>query len=155
MASYLRFVCGLRSAVCGLRLPMQGVGNFENQGAVGFSRKNTVGKTGLIVNDKEIVNGAEDVVEAYLECRQVARTVVLKKGRGEEAIGKGDIGTQPKEMGVERSLDQIDIVESVTGAEAHLLVGSNFSTQVERILGTVVKIPNTESSAGGQLPAIK
>ena len=133
---------------------MQRVGNLQNQGAVGFSRKDTVGKTGLIVNDKKIIDGAEDVIEAYLECRQVARTVVLEKGRGEEVIGKGDIGTQPEEMGVERSLDQIDIVEFVTGAEAHLLVVSNFSSQVERIPGAVVKIPHTEASAGGQLPAI-
>jgi len=108
---------------------MQRVGNLQNQGAVGFSRKDTVGKTGLIVNDKKIVNGAEDVVEAYLECRQLPRTIVLEKGRGEEAIGKGDIGTQPEELGIEGSLDQIDVVELVTGAEAHPLVGSKFSSQ--------------------------
>ncbi len=64
-------------------LPMQRVGNLQNQGAVGFSRKNTVGKTGLIVNDEEIIDGAEDVVEAYLECRQFTLAVVLEKSRGE------------------------------------------------------------------------
>ncbi len=84
---------------------MQRVGNLEDQRAIGFSGKDTVGKTSLIVNDKKIIDGAEDVIEAYLECRQVARTIVLEKSRGEEAIGKGDIGTQPEEMGVERSLD--------------------------------------------------
>ena len=110
---------------------MHRVGDFENQGAVGFSRKNTVGKTGLIVNDKKIIDGSEDVVETYLECRQLPRTIVLEKGRGEEAIGKGDIGTQPEEMGVERSLDQIDVVEFVTGAEVEVLVGPKLSSQVE------------------------
>ena len=64
-------------------LAMHRVGDFENQGAVGFSRKNTVGKTGLIVNDKQIVDGAEDVIETYLKGRQFTRTIVLEKSRGQ------------------------------------------------------------------------
>jgi len=64
-------------------LSMQRVGDLENQGAVGFSRKNTVGKAGLVVNDVKVVNRAEDVVEAYLKGRQFTLAVVLEKSRGE------------------------------------------------------------------------
>ena len=64
-------------------LSMHRVGNLQDQRSVGFSRKNTVGKTGLVVDDKKIVDGAEDVVEAYLKGRQLTRTVVLEKSRGQ------------------------------------------------------------------------
>jgi hypothetical protein len=115
------------SMVCGLRLPMQRVGNLEDQRAIGFSGKDTVGEIGLVINDKEIVDGAEDVVEAYLKGCQLTFAVVLEKSRGEEITGKGDISTQPEKMGVEGSLNQIDVVECITGAEVHGLVGSKLS----------------------------
>jgi len=43
---------------------MQGVGDLEDQRAVGFSRKNTVCETGLVVNNKEI--GTTAIVTGYL-----------------------------------------------------------------------------------------
>ena len=44
-------------------------------------------------------------------------------------IGKGEIGTQPEQMGAEGSLDQIDIVEFITGAEVEVLVGPKLSSK--------------------------
>jgi len=45
-------------------LSMQRVGDLRNKRAIGFSGKDAVRETGFIVNNKEIVNRAEDVIEA-------------------------------------------------------------------------------------------
>ena len=74
-------------------LSMERIGELDDQRAIRFSRINAVGETSLIVDNIEIVDGAEDVVEAKLYRRQVTRTVVLDKGRGQQIGGEGDIGT--------------------------------------------------------------
>ncbi len=74
-------ICLIASASC--ILSMQRVGDLHNKGAIGSSRKDTVGKAGLVVNDVKVVNRAEDVVEAYLKSRQFTLAVVLEKSRGE------------------------------------------------------------------------
>ena len=45
---------------------MQRIGEFEYQRTIEFSREDTVGETSLIIDNKEIVDGAKDVVEAKL-----------------------------------------------------------------------------------------
>ena len=110
---------------------MQRVGELEYQRTIGFSREDTVGETSLIIDNKKIVDGAKDVVEAKLNRRQITRTVVLDKRRGQQVSGEGDIGTQTEQMGIERAFDQVDIIEFVTGAEVEVLVGPKLSSQVE------------------------
>ena len=65
-------------------LSMERIGELDDQRPIEFARINAVGKTSLIVDNIEIVDGAEDVVEAKLYRRQVTRTVVLDKGRGQQ-----------------------------------------------------------------------
>ena len=88
---------------------MQRVGELEYQRTIGFSRVDAVGQTSLIVDNIKVVDGAEDVIEAKLYRRQVTRTVVLDKGRGQQIGGEGDIGTHTDQMGIEGAFNQIDI----------------------------------------------
>ena len=112
-------------------------------------------KRGLVVNDKKIVNGAEDVIEAHLKRCQVAGTIVLEKGRGQEIVGKGNAGAQTKQMGVESSLQQVDVVELVGWAEVKILVGANFPRQIERPLGAVVEISYVYASTSAEPSAVE
>ena len=86
---------------------------------------------------------------------QVPGTVVLDIGRGQQVVGKRNVGTEPEQMCGEVPFPQIRIVESVARIEGEILVQAKHPAQIQRSFGAVVKSPGSDPGVGAEFSPIE